>query len=90
MARPKLLHLHGVCCADSLHVTAIDLQNANLDSDNFIISVNSKLVSTCKSISTAFNGTIFSLTNLSYLDLSFNNFMCSNILTSFVLPISQD
>ncbi|GLT31725.1 hypothetical protein SLA2020_064400 [Shorea laevis] len=74
---------HGIRCSDSLHVTTLDLRNPNPES--FIINRNSELVSTSDSNFTAITGTIppslFSLTHISYLDLSFNNFTFSKIPT---------
>ncbi|KAJ0016893.1 hypothetical protein Pint_11467 [Pistacia integerrima] len=76
---------NGIHCLESLHVSAIDLRNPNPDSEKFIINMNSELVSMSNSTATALNGSfsssLFSLTYLSYLDLSFNNFMHSNIPT---------
>ncbi|KAJ0081110.1 hypothetical protein Patl1_11671 [Pistacia atlantica] len=76
---------NGIHCLESLHVATIDLRNPNPDSEKFIINMNSELVSMSNSTATALNGSfsssLFSLTYLSYLDLSFNNFMYSNIPT---------
>ncbi|GLT31721.1 hypothetical protein SLA2020_064370 [Shorea laevis] len=74
---------HGIRCSDSLHVTTLDLRNPN--PERFIINKNSELVSTSDSNFTAITGTIppslFSLTHISYLDLSFNYFTFSKIQT---------
>ncbi|KAJ0082681.1 hypothetical protein Patl1_11667 [Pistacia atlantica] len=73
---------NGIHCLESLHVAAIDLRNPNPDLEKFIINMNSELVSISNSTATApFSSSLFSLTYLSYLDLSFNNFMYSNIPT---------
>ncbi|XWS25037.1 hypothetical protein CRYUN_Cryun27aG0036500 [Craigia yunnanensis] len=74
---------YGIHCSDSLHVTTIDLRNPTPDS--LIMDMNSQPVSTSDSPSTAITGSIpsslFSLTHIRYLDLSFNNFMLSKIPT---------
>ncbi|GLU07119.1 hypothetical protein SLE2022_240900 [Rubroshorea leprosula] len=74
---------HGIRCSDSLHVTTLDLRNPN--PERFLINSNSELVSTSDSNFTAITGIIppslFSLTHISYLDLSFNNFTFSKIPT---------
>ncbi|KAG4157628.1 hypothetical protein ERO13_D02G074400v2, partial [Gossypium hirsutum] len=76
---------YGINCSDSFHVTAIDLRNPKLD--NLILDMNSQLVSTSDVPSTALTGTIppslFSLTHLRYLDLSFNNFSFSKVPLGF-------
>ncbi|XVF37073.1 hypothetical protein REPUB_Repub19eG0114100 [Reevesia pubescens] len=72
---------YGIRCSDSLHVIAIDLRNPTPDS--VIMDMNSQLLSTSNFPSTAITGTIpsslFSLTHIRYLDLSFNNFTLSKI-----------
>ncbi|XVF37075.1 hypothetical protein REPUB_Repub19eG0114300 [Reevesia pubescens] len=72
---------YGIRCSDSLHVIAIDLPNPTPDS--VIMDMNSQLLSTSNFPSTAITGTIpsslFSLTHIRYLDLSFNNFTLSKI-----------
>ncbi|PPD94320.1 hypothetical protein GOBAR_DD08648 [Gossypium barbadense] len=76
---------YGINCSDSFHVTAIDLRNPKPDS--LILDMNSQLVSTSDVPSTALTGTIppslFSLTHLRYLDLSFNNFSFSKVPLGF-------
>ncbi|TYJ45746.1 hypothetical protein E1A91_A02G077600v1 [Gossypium mustelinum] len=76
---------YGIDCSDSFHVTAIDLRNPKPDS--LILDMNSQLVSTSDVPSTALTGTIppslFSLTHLRYLDLSFNNFSFSKVPLGF-------
>ncbi|KAJ0082782.1 hypothetical protein Patl1_11669 [Pistacia atlantica] len=78
---------HGINCSESLHVSSINLRNPNPLSEMFIIKMNKELVSRSSTKSTALNGTIssslFSLTNLTYLDLSFNNLMYTNIPSGF-------
>ncbi|XVF64422.1 hypothetical protein PTKIN_Ptkin09bG0168100 [Pterospermum kingtungense] len=73
----------GIRCSDSLHVTTVDVRNPT--PDNLILDMNSQPVPTSDSPSTALTGTIpsslFSLTHIRYLDLSFNNFMFSKIPT---------
>ncbi|KAG8499410.1 hypothetical protein CXB51_005919 [Gossypium anomalum] len=76
---------YGIDCSDSFHVTAIDLRNPK--PDNLILDMNSQPVSTSDVPSTALTGTIppslFSLTHLRYLDLSFNNFSFSKVPLGF-------
>lgn len=66
-------------------MAAIDLRNPK--PDNLILNMNSQLVSTSDVPSTALTGTIphslFSLTYLRYLDLSFNNFSFSKVPLGF-------
>eukprot|EP00257_Ricinus_communis_P026634 XP_025014048.1 probable inactive leucine-rich repeat receptor kinase XIAO [Ricinus communis] len=71
----------GIHCSGSLHVISVDLRNPKPYLP--IINSNSYHVSTSTSESTALRGTIssslFTLTRITYLDLSFNNFMYSRI-----------
>ncbi|CAN1154618.1 LRR receptor-like serine/threonine-protein kinase FLS2 [Linum perenne] len=72
---------HGIQCSQSLHVVSLDLRNPNPTS--FHITMNSDVVPSSTLKSSALNGTIssslFHLSHLTYLDLSFNNFMFSRI-----------
>ncbi|XVE60207.1 hypothetical protein DITRI_Ditri05aG0109300 [Diplodiscus trichospermus] len=80
---PNCCSWYGIRCSDSFHVTTIDLRNPTPDS--LFLDMNSQPVPTSDSPSTAITGTIpsslFALTHIRYLDLSFNNFMLSNIPT---------
>ncbi|KAA8517279.1 hypothetical protein F0562_017572 [Nyssa sinensis] len=72
---------HGIYCSKSWHVVAVNLRNPAPDS--VVINANKNLVSMSTSISSALKGTIssslFTLSYLRFLDLSFNNFMSSKI-----------
>ncbi|KAE8683441.1 putative nucleic acid binding protein [Hibiscus syriacus] len=76
---------YGINCSDTLHVTVIDLRNP--EPNNLILDMNSQPLSTSSVPSTALVGTIspslFSLTHLTYLDLSFNNFSFSKVPLGF-------
>ncbi|CAL5363607.1 unnamed protein product [Camellia sinensis] len=72
----------GILCSNSGYVIAVNLRNPV--PDNALLNLNSEFVSTANS-STAIKGTIssslFTLSHVRYLDLSFNNFMFSKIPT---------
>ncbi|KAL5987524.1 hypothetical protein ACLOJK_035272 [Asimina triloba] len=75
----------GIRCSNSFHVVSIDLRNpAPVD---FVRAVDSKAILVSGSQSSAVSGTIspslFSLTHLQYLDLSFNNFLYSKVPLQF-------
>ncbi|KAA8517276.1 hypothetical protein F0562_017569 [Nyssa sinensis] len=81
---------HGIYCSKSWHIVSVNLENPA--PDRVVINGNKKLVSMSKeqvamstSISSALKGTIssslFTLSHLRFLDLSFNNFMSSKIPT---------
>lgn len=73
----------GILCSNhSLNIISVNLRNPNIGT--FIMNSNSKLVSASNfTTNTALEGPIspylFTLGHLLYLDLSFNNFMNSNI-----------
>ncbi|GMP22094.1 hypothetical protein CsSME_00000263 [Camellia sinensis var. sinensis] len=75
---------HGIRCSDSNDVIVVNLTNPNPGS--LILNSNSKLVSTSNNVTyAALEGTVspslFTLSRIRYLDLSFNNFLFSKIPT---------
>ncbi|KDP27049.1 hypothetical protein JCGZ_20984 [Jatropha curcas] len=72
---------HGIRCSTELHIISVDLRNPN--PPTLKINMNSELVSMSNSTFSALTGTIssslFALSHIRYLDLSFNNFKFSRI-----------